>query len=1447
MKTSLCIFLLFLFFNALHMNQQTNRRLSLLQKEESFATAVFTMKNEIIDDKNIKVIITSENYIVRNINKLSISDGTSITNYNTFEYDEELNTLSFIMTYNLKSQYTLTVLKNSDDESKEINLKIEITSTKFICSRYYAIEGNEITIENTEESIKSLFLLKRRSTSPTKITDSFDGSFAYTFSTEGVYELQYTLKSNPEVKKRTNIFFYIFRDEDILGSLIEFDYPSECLSKNIPVEMTIEQSFLFNDPLDFSRIRILLIREKDDGTYDTFDLERNENTFTITQSILDTFDNDPYQLVIVEKDDYAQPLYSQAAYFSSLKLERFYYKDNINFQMTCLFEDLKIVYEGDYGEDSIELTCNYTTSPNAKCVPEREKTGLVSIYNGETLLGKTFLSLHITDYINYEQYSIYHDDPSKIAVILQSKNYYLNNVKSVMISGTEITQNFTYNFEFNILSFPYDFDSSATLFYFKDEEGKKIVDERLQAIVPIYYSVVTDKYFYKYNNEDITIVLTDKLDEGSVVKLIAFNEEPQFITGWFNKTMRHTFTEPGTYHIIFLYSKTNIFYPTDEFIHIVKDVSSNLLSFNFPQKCSYKDHIHQITLTQNENRSGDVDLSRFNISLTRTKNDGTVERHDLQRQDNTFTLSQSLLDSLDTEIYQLIIVEQEDYASPLYSQDVQFSKISVNKAYYYNNIKFSLSCLYPDIKIQKANEDILTAIELKCDFDNKIANCEFPSSLTYGYHMIIIGDIKISDTYISSTLQDANFEFSSLVQGNDMKVLVNSTNFYLGLISSIVISDGDTSITVRRLDFDELFNKLEFTISSFTIGKSYTVTKITDANDSRTVSYPLKVVQSHLEYDRKYLIKGQDITITAINEDSSTQKIDKVYVKDSNDDINEIGSVNENNELVYTTENSGRYELYFSFSDEPNVKYPTGEIIYIVDDVNSLLSFRAPPICCYKDKVHQIALTQSENFIETLDLSRIKVSIIRKNDNNSVSKNDLSRVDNTFTISQAMLDTLDTEVYDLVIIEHDDYAQPLYSQNVQFSALPIDDYYYKDNVELQMTCMFTNIKIKQKDSTAEPITLTCENIDQDSKAKCPLPPDFKYGNSIIYVGDTIIDNDTFISSSLVNANFAISNTINEESSIMTVLIKSDSFYINIITKVTIRDENKEKTIIPSTDFTYLKNSNALQFSLEITQGLTYKITEIEAGRSVDNNEYYLTTKNCSLIDPDTPYTYQDQCLPSCEGYVSYGWTCYDDCAQAGEMNNKIFFTENFICVEECSPGFGLQNESANECINCVDAQQRVVEGVCKDACPVGTVNNDKGVCVLPEDLASEAVSSNEKTLCKDLIDGTPYCKNNGICYVSNNSPHCNCTDFYGIQCTISEDNAITAYRSFALDYFAGPDDQLVEIDLDNLAQVGEFKTINKMLSQNIKVLGNEDQYSKLIVKQISKNTYIILSFSQSNG
>ena len=1437
MKTSLCIFLLFLFFNALHMNQQINRQLTLLQKEESFANAVFTMKNELIDDKNIRVIITSENYTVRNINKLSISDGISIKNYNTFEYDEEMNTLSFIMTYSIKSQYTLTVLRNSDDESKEINLKIEITSTKFICSRYYAIEGNKITIENTEESIASLFLVKRGSTNPTEITDSFDGSFTYTFITEGVYELQYTLTSNTEVKKRTNIFFYIFQDENyVLESLITFDYPSECLSKNIPVEMTIEQSFTFDDPLDFSRIRILLIREKDGG-YDTYDLERKENTFTITQSILDTLDNEPYQLAIVEKDDYAQPLYYKDAYFSSLKLERFYYKDSIILQMTCLFEDLLIVYEGDYGEDSIPLNCEYTTSPNATCVPEFEKTGLVSIYNGETLIGTTFISLHINDDINYEQSSIYHDDPSKIIVILQSKNYYLNNVKSVMISGTEITQDFNYNFEFNILSFPYDFDSSATLFSFTDEEGMKIVDERLQTIVPIYYSVVTSKYFFKYNNEDITIVLTDKLDEGSVVKYIAFNEEPRFITDEFNKTMTHTFTEPGTYHIIFLYNKK--FYPTAEYIHIVQDVSSNLLSFNFPQKCSYKDHIHHITLTQNENRSADVDLSRFTIYLIRTKNDGTVERHALQRDDNTFTLSQSLLDSLDTEIYQLIIVELEDYASPLYSQDVQFSKLSVDKAYYYNDIHFTLSCLYPDIKIQKANEDISSAVALKCDFDNSLANCEFPSSLTYGYHMIIVGDIKIADTYISNTLPEANFEFSSLVRGNAMKVLVNSTDFYLGLISSIVINDGETSITVRQFDFDALFNKLEFTISSFTNDKTYTVTEITDANESRTVSYPLKVVQSHLEYDRKYLIKGQDVTITAINDDGSTQKIDKVYLKDSNDGINEIGSVNENKELVFTTENSGRYELYFSFSDESNVKYPTSEIIYIVDDVNSLLSFRAPPICCYKDKVHQIELTQSESFIETVDLSRIRVSIIRKNEDEIVSKNDLSRVGNTFTISQAMLDTLDTNLYDLVIIEQDDYAQPLYSQNVQFSTLPIDDYYYKDNVELQMTCMFTNIKIKEKDSTAEPITLTCENIDE-TKAQCPLPSDFKYGNAIIYVGDTIIDNDTFISSSLANANFAITNTINEESSTMTVLIKSDSFYINIITKVTIRNEKKEKTIIPSSDFTYLKNSNAVQFSLEITQGLTYKISEIEAGRFVDNNEYYLTTKNCSLIDPDTPYTYQDQCLPSCEGYVLYGWTCYDDCAQAGEINNKNFFTEDSKCVEQCSDGFGLQNETAKECVNCVDYQQRVVDGICKDACPEGTSNNDKGVCVLPEDLTSGSVASNEKTLCKDLIDGTPYCKNNGICYVSNDSPHCNCTDFYGIQCTISEKDAMQAYRYFSIDYFRGPEDGLKEINLDDLAQVGEFKTINKMLAQNIKVLGEEAQYSKLIVRQISKSSYIII-------
>ena len=49
----------------------------------------------------------------------------------------------------------------------------------------------------------------------------------------------------------------------------------------------------------------------------------------------------------------------------------------------------------------------------------------------------------------------------------------------------------------------------------------------------------------------------------------------------------------------------------------------------------------------------------------------------------------------------------------------------------------------------------------------------------------------------------------------------------------------------------------------------------------------------------------------------------------------------------------------------------------------------------------------------------------------------------------------------------------------------------------------------------------------------------------------------------------------------------------------------------------------------------------------------------------------------------------------------------------------------------------------------------KTECVLPEYLANENENSNDKNLCKDPVDNSPYCINGGICDVANNQPHCN--------------------------------------------------------------------------------------------
>ena len=199
------------------------------------------------------------------------------------------------------------------------------------------------------------------------------------------------------------------------------------------------------------------------------------------------------------------------------------------------------------------------------------------------------------------------------------------------------------------------------------------------------------------------------------------------------------------------------------------------------------------------------------------------------------------------------------------------------------------------------------------------------------------------------------------------------------------------------------------------------------------------------------------------------------------------------------------------------------------------------------------------------------------------------------------------------------------------------------------------------------------------------------GICTVYVGDNKVSN-TFLSSQIDKADFSYSGSIDESNKTMQVFLSSPSFFIKTITTIAIQAENESPIEVSNSSFTYL-SSKALQFSISASPGYTYNIIEIVSDNSFISTEYYLITKNCSLIDPTTPYLYNDHCLPSCENLVTYHKNCYENCDTAGKVHNLELLTENGYCVEECSIRFGKENEISKNCINCVDNGKRVVEGV----------------------------------------------------------------------------------------------------------------------------------------------------------
>lgn len=256
------------------------------------------------------------------------------------------------------------------------------------------------------------------------------------------------------------------------------------------------------------------------------------------------------------------------------------------------------------------------------------------------------------------------------------------------------------------------------------------------------------------------------LDLGTTVEVTATGEQPSKIILYqggsqiqvkdvMNKKVSFDIENTGTYDLKYLVSDQTSEIAIEE-ISVFEDIKSEI-SFRSPPTCCYKDKTHQLSLSKVDTASINVDLSTIKASVIREESNGSITAKDIARTDNNFIISQTMLESLDIGLYNLVIVEGSGYKQPLYKQDLQFSKLPLDDSYYENQFILNMTCIYPNLKIEQFGNEA-TRVALSCKFlsgSTTRANCTFPSTLELGDVTIYVGDTQIGNV----TIEAANSKF----------------------------------------------------------------------------------------------------------------------------------------------------------------------------------------------------------------------------------------------------------------------------------------------------------------------------------------------------------------------------------------------------------------------------------------------------------------------------------------------------------------------------------------------------------------------------------------------------------------------------------------------------------------------------------------------------------------
>ena len=246
------------------------------------------------------------------------------------------------------------------------------------------------------------------------------------------------------------------------------------------------------------------------------------------------------------------------------------------------------------------------------------------------------------------------------------------------------------------------------------------------------------------------------------------------------------------------------------------------------------------------------------------------------------------------------------------------------------------------------------------------------------------------------------------------------------------------------------------------------------------------------DLDRQYLALSLGSTFRLSNIAVTEGTVPSFYI-DAGESPIEIGQPDNSNTISYTIETEGTYEIKYKLEGDENY-YSTGKkIIAFSQNLADVLDFRQPPNCCYngEGKTHTIYIKKKEGSAIDFDLSRIKASNIKISDDGTKVLNayDLTQNEIHFTITENDLKGFDQGIYPLVIVEGNDYLQPLFTSIVQFSHLAIESSYSLDAFTLNMACIYQNLKIQTKDEESTLVALTCEYITdtKTNQTLCSLP------------------------------------------------------------------------------------------------------------------------------------------------------------------------------------------------------------------------------------------------------------------------------------------------------------------------------------------------------------------------